>query len=188
LSRVPWFTLDRVGAIAGVAVAWPLFLWLNQGLFASLSYMAWAGWVFLPAAMRILAVLLFEEAGAIGLVLGAYYTMHWGPVLDGPHQIMLSISSGLAPWLAVWVCRRLIDLGDDLRSLRPVHIVVLSVAGAAANSLLVTATLGLAGRLEGDLRPLMIVFLGDLNGTAIVLFVVSSAAAMVVRSLGRDRR
>jgi hypothetical protein len=177
-----------LGAIAGVAVAWPLFLWLNQGLFASLSYMAWAGWVFLPAAMRILAVLLFEEAGAIGLMLGAYYTMHWGPVLDGPHQIMLSISSGLAPWLAVWVCRRLTDLGDDLRGLRPVHIVVLSIAGAAANSLLVNATLGLAGRLEGDLRPLVIVFLGDLNGTAIVLFVVSSLLAAGIRRLAGGQR
>lgn len=71
MSRTLRVTAGRVAAIAGVAVAWPLVLWFNRWLFAPLDYMAWASWVFLPAAVRILAVLVFAEAGAIGLVLGA---------------------------------------------------------------------------------------------------------------------
>jgi len=178
------FSWGKPAAIGGVAVAWPLFLWFNHWLFIALDYTAHSSWIFLPAAMRILGVLLFGWAGAVGLVLGAAYTMHWGPVLEIPHQVLLSASSGLAPLVAVMICRRLFGIADDLGGLRAVHIVALSIAGAAANSLLANGTLALAGEVRGDLMPLVVMFLGDLNGTAIVLFLVSTMLALVTPRLG----
>lgn len=149
---------------------------------ASYTYAPWASWIFLPAALRIIAVLLFGWTGAAGLVLGTFYTIAKDPVIEVPYQVLLAISSGVAPFVAVALCRRVFGITHDLHGLRPLHIVVLSVVGAATNSMLSNLVLASAGKLTVDLPPLVVVFLGDLNGTAIVLAILSSGITFLAPS------
>lgn len=181
MTQIGRLLLTKLAVVFGVAISWHLFFMLNAWLMAPYTYARWASWIFMPAALRIIAVLLFNGVGAVGLALGALYTIVQDPVIDLPYQLLLATSSGLAPMLAVWLCRVMFGLGDDLHGLRPLHIAVLSVAGAATNSVLSNLVLALAGRMNEDLRPLIVVFLGDINGTAIVLFITSLALNFAAR-------
>ena len=161
--------------MAGVALSWHLFFGLNEWLLASYTHASWANWIFMPAALRIVAVLLFKWVGAFGLIFGALYEVSSDAFASAPYRMILAASSGLAPALAVWLCR----IADDLQGLRARHIAALSITGAAANSLLINLTLLLAGELRGDLLPLVVIFLGDLNGTALVLFAISAVLPLL---------
>ena len=170
-----------LGIVGGVAVAWHLLFTLNAWLMASYTYAAWASWVFMPAALRIIAVLVLGRVGAAGLVIGALYTITRDPIIDLPYQALLALSSGAAPLLAVGLCRAWFRLGENLHGIGPSHIVALSVVGAATNSALSNAVLALAGHMADDWLPLVVVFLGDLNGTAMVLFSMSSVLGLIKR-------
>jgi len=167
----------------GIAVGWVYCVAFNEFLFRHLDHNAWAGWVYLPAAMRIICVLLFARIGALGLVLGTFYTTQYAPQLDLLHSFLVAVTSGLAPLLAVWLCRRVFRIAPDLRGLRPVHILVLSILGAAMNACLINSVVALSGHPHFELLSVVIVFLGDLSGTAIVLFVLSTALALLMPRL-----
>lgn len=171
--------VSHLGVILGVAVAWHVLFTLNAWLMASYIYVPWASWIFLPAALRIIAVLLFGWAGAAGLAVGTLYSATRDPMIDAPYLVLLALSSGMAPLLAVWLCRTRLRFGENLHGLKPSHIVIIAILGAAANSILSNAVLVLAGRMSEDWWPLVVVFLGDLNGAAIVLFVLSTALSRV---------
>lgn len=166
-----------------IAVAWVYSVAFNEFLFRHLDHNVWAGWVYLPAALRIICVLLFARIGAFGLFLGTFYTTQYAPELDLLHSIMAAATSGLAPLLAVWLCRRLFSISSDLRGLRPLHILVLSIMGAAINASLINAVVALSGHPQFEFLSIVVVFLGDLTGTAIVLFVISTALALLMPRL-----
>lgn len=161
--------LQRLAVILGVAVVWLIAYNLNALVFAKLIHSAHSAWIFLPAALRILSVLLFDETGVAGLMLGGYLTLDHRSLSEFPNEVLVSITSAFAPLLAIRFCRRLFPIAHDLAGLRASQIVALSIAGAGANSLLLNGYLALARRLNGDVMQIIIMFIGDMLGTAIVL-------------------
>ena len=45
---------------------------LNELLFTRLEFARGINWIYLPAGMRLLCILLFAEAGAIGLLIASW--------------------------------------------------------------------------------------------------------------------
>lgn len=172
---------DTIATIIGVAVVWLACFKLNDFAFSQFAHSSRAHWIFLPAALRILAVLLFDRAGAVGLMFGAYLTLPHSSTDDLPYELILSISSGIGPLVAVVLGRRVFSIAADLSGLRGKHIVVLSVAGAAANSALVNGVMASMGRWHGDVQQLFTIFIGDMLGTAIMLTAVVGAIVMITR-------
>ena len=172
--------LRTVLTALGVAAAWTLLFELNLAWFAATEHSARANWIFLPAALRLLAVLLFGDVGAIGLVIGAFYTLP--PLASGElvHGMVLAGTSGLAPLIAVGIGRRHFAIASDLAGLRALHIVVLAISCAAANAIILNGYLLVTGQLAGDLRQIFTVFVGDVAGAAIVLLAISSSLALVL--------
>ena len=158
-----------------IALIWLGSFNLNMWLFSSLHHSERADWIFMPAALRILAVLIFAETGAIGLALGAYLTLSHAPTSPPAYEMGMAVTSGLAPLLGLQVCRWIAPLGKDLAGLKPKDIIILSIVMAVANSLLVNTCLALAGKFDGDIIQLITIFVGDVVGAAIVLVVISSA-------------
>lgn len=170
-----------------VAIIWWAAFRANDALFSSLNYSPQACWIFLPAALRIIAVLLFENVGVIGLALGAWLTLPHA--FDNPlHNAALASSSGLAPLIAVSFCRHIFSLPDSLSGLRPYHIVVLSFAGAVANSLVLDSYLAIAGRLRFDIHQAMTILVGDITGSAITLMALSTALNLLVQARRSSER
>ena len=172
---------DTIAAIIGVALVWLACFNLNDFAFSQLAHSSRAHWIFLPAALRILAVLMFDRAGAVGLMIGAYLTLPHSSIDDVPYELMLSISSGIGPLMAVVIGRRLFPISADLSGLRGTHIVVLSVVGAATNSVLVNGVMASMGRWHGDGQQLVTIFIGDMLGTAIMLTAIVGVTMMITR-------
>lgn len=166
------------------ALAWVLLFELNAWLFSSLEANPYVNWVFLPAAIRLLAVLWLGWTGAAGLFVGAIATGLDTWATDPGVAITLSALSALPCLLAVTAVGGLLRLPMDLAGLRAWHLLALSMAGSAAS---VAAHTGYFMLRAGDTSPaagVMPMFVGDTVGTAIVL---AAAAALLRRLPSRAR-
>lgn len=172
-------TIRELLIVAVVALSWVAAFDLNSWVFSSLEYSPRAHWIFLPAAMRPLAILMFGSLGAWGLVLGAFLTVYGTSGANTLHEIVLAVSSGLLPWAAVSAGKSLFKVPDSLAGLRPRHIGALCALCAAANAIGLNAYLWLAGRLEGGGMQMLTIFVGDALGATIVLLAISMALKFV---------
>ncbi len=90
---------------------------LNAYFMAIFSHSVGVSWIFLPAGLRLLLVLLLGESGAIGIVL-ASSTIGLGFFFD---DFILAIGagfiSGFAPYVARYLVFKTIGLGSDLSKL-----------------------------------------------------------------------
>jgi len=62
-------TKNAALCIAGVAITWLIFFKLNAFIFASFEKSPFVNLVFIPAGVRLIAVLVFDELGVLGLFL-----------------------------------------------------------------------------------------------------------------------
>ncbi len=171
--------------VLGVAVVWAVLFRLNAVLFAQFEHSSRAHWVFLPAAVRVLSVLLFQGAGAAGLMLGAFFTLPHHGLASLLVDLLISASSAIAPLVSVVICRRWIGLAADLSGLRGLHIVAVSVMSAAVNAVGLNTALAAVGQLKGDMPQIATVFVGDMLGSAIVLALISLALSAFTRRAAR---
>lgn len=173
--------LGKALTALGVAAVWVAFFNLNMLLFSGLAHSPRAHWIFLPAAVRVIAVLLFDSAGAFGLMLGAYFTLPHHHFADLPSQLLLSVSSALAPLVAIVACRRWLHIAWDLSGLRGSHIIAVSVACAAANAIILNVVMAAVGRFNDDLSQIATVFVGDVLGSAIMLTGIATLLSLMAR-------
>jgi len=152
---------------------------LNDWLFPQLEFAPGINWVYLPAGMRLLCTLLFAEAGALGLLVVSWLVSF---VFFFPHDFQRAFMGGilasLAPWLVYRGARRWYGLEGSLRNLTPQRLLVLSIACSLASPLL--HHLWFAWRGQPDLlRGFAVMFIGDLNGTLIVLYLIKGLLALL---------
>lgn len=167
-----------------IAFIWIAAFTANEIFFADNQHSVRANWIILPAAIRLLAVLLFEKTGVIGLSLGAFLITSGNSAEPWMHNAGLALTSGLAPFLAVQIYRRLGLITRDLSNLRASDICSLSLASALSNALILNSYLALAGRFDGNPVQILTVFVGDTLGIVVILGLLSIALSF---SLARRR-
>lgn len=161
-------------AIAGALLAglsYVFFFELNAWMFSQTKISDNISWVFLPAAIRMLAVLLFEWAGVAGLFLGSLAVILNLLVEQPGHALAQATLSSVPSLLAARVVQRSLVIEADLAGMTGRHLLVFGLAGGLMNSLV--HTLYFAGR-EGSLAPFhgfVPMFVGDSIGTLLVLYV-----------------
>ncbi|NML45186.1 hypothetical protein HHL11_15640 [Ramlibacter sp. G-1-2-2] len=175
-----WFRQQLACVLATIALFLAM-LTLNEWLFARLEFLPGINWVYLPAGMRLLSTLLFAEAGAVGLLL-----VSWGVSFlyffphDFDRAFIGGILAALAPWLVYRTARQAWGLEASLANLTPGRLLILCLAYSVASPLL--HHLYFAVRGEQDLwRSFFVMFVGDLNGTLIVIYAMKAALALVPR-------
>ena len=179
--------LLSVVAICGVALLWLAVFNVNMWLFSHAAFSERAHWIFLPAAFRIIAVLVLGMRGGAGLMLGAYLTLPHTNPNDFYYEILLAISSGVAPVIAVFFCKSLFTINHDLSGLNGWHVIALSVSCAVANSAVLNALMWTMGKQQADIEAIAAIFVGDVLGAAIVLAAIALAMSVAVRSMQRKR-
>lgn len=170
-------------AILCVAAFWALFFRLNAAVFPYVGHSHWADWIFLPAAVRFFAVLLLGWQGVVGLILGAWITLRPEDANSLSHATLLPLSSGLGPWVAIDMWRRLTGLREDLLGLRPADILGLALGCAVANSALLNLFLTLTGDSRQDVLQIATIIVGDAAGILLVL-----APTALLLSLAKRQR
>lgn len=139
-------------------------------------------WVYLPAGVRLLATLLFGGAGAVGLLLATWVTgfVHYFPH-DPPRAVMGGVIGALAPWLVYLHARYSWHLRASLAGLDPGRLLALATLYALANAglhHLYFAWRGEAGLVDGFVA----MFVGDLVGTLLVLYVFKAVLFLLRRA------
>ena len=158
--------------IAGVAVLWVMLFKLNGWLFSSFEFAEHVNWIFLPAAVRVAAVLMFRMQGAIGLFVGALITAN--PELSGSlsASIFAAGLSALAPLTAVYLASRKLKIPVDLQGLNFGQLAAMSFAGASLSALAHTAFFSFQDSEIERMAGFFPMFAGDLLGTLIVVYAV----------------
>lgn len=170
----------QVTTIIAIAVAWYGIYLLNEWLFPFFEYTLRANWIFLPAAFRPLIILMFGGTGAIGLVLGAFLTFYGTSQTGLLHELAFSAVLGMTPWIAVASGRALLDLPQNLSGLKAGHVPLLCALCAGMNAITLNSYLWATTGFEGGSIQIAAVFVGDLVGSTIVLFLMANILAFAM--------
>lgn len=167
--------LTWIAKVSALTLVWYGLYRANGYVFDRLEISPHASWIFLPAALRVIYPLVFQEAGLVALFLGGYFVL---PYSAGtlPDRLTLAFLSAATPLIGIFVCQAVHKFSWDLRDLGPRHLFDLALACAAANSLVLNSYLVMTGDALKPVMQLVTLFVGDVLGTAIVLYAVAMAA------------
>ena len=146
-------------------------LLINELLFKHLEFAEGINWIYLPAGVRLLATLLFAEAGAIGLLAISWLYCFF---ILFPHEPVRAFVGGIlasaAPYLVYLGARRWLDLQGSLANLAAWQVLVCSIAYSIASPLLHHIWFALYEGRADLLGSFAVMALGDLAGTVLLLF------------------
>jgi hypothetical protein len=144
---------------------------LNGWLFERLAFSEQVSWVFLPAALRMIAVLLAGWVGALGIFLGTLATCIYLLGSNDPYNILIIAGiSALAPTAALMVCTSFWGAQINLAGLSATNLLVLSTVAAGFTAIMHNAYFMLSGKVDAVASSTGAMFVGDLIGTLIVLY------------------
>ena len=166
--------------IGGVAIAWLFFFKLNSFIFSHLEKSQFVTLVFMPAGVRLVAVLIFNELGVIGLFVGALIT---SPIVgtNPTEALIISLISALNPYLAVLITKRLLHVDNLLKKLHAKELILMGLFSALLNSLSHYFYFSLSN-LRMSLESCESMFIGDLLGITLMLFLFSLSLKLMRKS------
>jgi hypothetical protein len=149
-----------------VVSAWVIFYHVSVDLMVYFAFNDETFWVFLPAGIRLVAVIIFGWVGVLGLFIGNVLTPDNVPLSQ---VLLLSASSALAPKLALITCRRLLQLTTTLEALKPIHLMLLTLVASSYNAIIRVGLLHFMVYTQ-PLFNVLPMFVGDLVGTFIIFY------------------
>ena len=159
--------------VFGVALTWVALYQFNSALFADIHLTGFISWIFFPAAIRMLAVMVGGWLGALGLFFGALLTNLAQLWYEPFNALVIGALSALGPLVAVHMCTRWLRLPNDLAGLQHSQLMVYAVAGAVFNVFPHNLYFYLTGLSVDAWSGILPMFVGDLTGTLVVLYVAS---------------
>lgn len=157
------------------AAAYTLLFILNEQFNPFFWERLGVSWLFLPAGLRLLLVLLCGWPAAVGIMIGGWITGSWMLAEHAWLVPAFGVINGLAPLLAAWLAHRYLGMRLSLANLTPLSLPGLSLLFAAINVLMQQALYLLSGLTPvGELpTALFAMFFGDVTGALVVLFLTS---------------
>ncbi len=172
--------------VAGTSLVYYVLFVVNQHLFSVLTSSVGANWVFLPSGVRLFAILLFVQWGALGIVLGGVgLALTQAQMVGDPITLVGALClSGLAPLLARQICLGSNELQADLKSLTSQGLLRVAFIFAAVSAALHQVWFAWRGLSDDILVGLVAMFTGDVLGTLIVLYATKMAMSLGERLRG----
>lgn len=156
-----------------VALSWVITYQLNILLFRNASISPMVSWVFLPAGIKIISVIIFNQLGVLGLFFGALTTYYLnGFNVSSP--LILSSVSAISPYIAIHLSRYILKLDNLYSDMSGRQLLFISTMYAIVNTLLHHYFVGVHMRnLAGFGNETLAMFCGDLFGTLLILLVMA---------------
>lgn len=165
--------------VAATMVLFVAMLAINEWLFTHFEFARGINWIYLPAGIRLLSTLLFAEAGAIGLLLVSWLVCFFYFFPDDPVRSFAGgILAALGPYLIYRAAQLRYGLHASLATLTPKRLLVLILAYSVASPLLTHIFFAFQGK-ENLLQGFFAMFIGDLNGTLLVIYTVKAALSFL---------
>jgi hypothetical protein len=170
----------QASMVAATMIAFVAMLVANEWLFTRLEFVPGINWIYLPAGMRLLCVLLFGNAGAIGLLLVSWLVcfFYFFPD-DYLRSFMGGVLAAAAPWIANLIAQNVFGLRASLANLSPLRLLFCIALYSLASPLLHHIWFAVHGGTDNLARSFIIMFIGDLNGTLIVVYAIKGLLALL---------
>ncbi len=156
--------------MAAVALTYVLCFKLNEWLFSVAKVSDHISWIFLPAAIRMLAVLLLGWAGVAGLYIGSLSLLGSLFEFDPLAALFVAGLSSVPCLVAARVVQRLLRVGSDLSGMTGGQLLLFGVAGGFLSSGVHTLYFAYASQNLQALEGFVPMFVGDTVGTLIMLY------------------
>ncbi|GAC1534928.1 MAG: hypothetical protein NVS2B4_15330 [Ramlibacter sp.] len=160
----------QLAMVASTVAMLVVALGINHWLFMRLEFALGISWIYLPAGVRLLAVLLFAETGAAGLLVAELLVGFLWFFPDDPQRAVVgAITAAASPYLLYLAACRRYGLQASLANLTPRRLLTLAVVNAVVGPFM--HHLFYAWRGQPDLlRGYIAMVTGDLAGTLIVIY------------------
>ena len=179
------FRMQSMMVLATV-VLFLLMLVINEWLFKYAEFMPGINWIYLPAGIRLLATLLFGGAGALGLLIVSWLVSF---LYLFPDDFMRAFVGGIvatiAPYGVYKLAQHAFGLQSSLVNLTPGRLLICIVACSLANPLLHHLWFVLHNPPQPLFHSFMVMFVGDLNGTLLVVYAVKTGLHFLPRPADR---
>ncbi len=168
------FVLSFASYAIIVAVLWVLLYQLNKIAFSQLTFSVYITLIFIPAGLRLVAILLFDEAAVLGLFVGAIITSAINASLDLPATILISFISAVSPYFSVALTKYVLNINDILHNLYARQLILLSLISAVLSSVTHNIFFYFYLGLSSDvLNGFLSMFVGDFLGCLLLLYLLS---------------
>jgi hypothetical protein len=167
-------------AVSGTAVVFILSLFVNQEIFTHTEFVRGVNWIYLPSGVRLLSTLLLGGDGAIGLLVASWLVDFF---YFFPHDPIRSFAGGIiatmAPYGVYRIALERYALRASLTNLSPRRLLILAFAYSVANPVLHHIWFALRGDTDHIFERLFAMFVGDLTGALILLYIMKGILAFV---------
>lgn len=168
--------VSTVLQVLGTAAVWLGLFRLNEWLFGYVGLSLVISWVFVPAAVRLLSVMMFGVRGALGLWIGALLTNH--AFASTWQSLVVAFLSSGGPLLAMYIGRHWLRLPASLHGLTAGKLFQLSVFAALCNAVPHNVFFWTIDLRPDPLSGIGPMFIGDLLGILLVLYTLRGLIAM----------
>ncbi len=175
----PFSVLHFFAGMAAVALTYVLVFKLNSWLFSVAKVTDHISWIFLPAAIRMLAVMLLGWAGVAGLYIGSLSLLGSMFEFDPLGALIVAGLSSVPCLLAARLVQRLFRVRTDLAGMTGRQLLIFGVAGGFLSSGFHTLYFAYAAQSLAPVEGFVPMFVGDTLGTFIVLYL----GALVINRL-----
>ncbi len=149
------------------------FFWLNERLFASLEFSSGVNWVFLPAGVNLLLVMVLGPWAALGLTVSAAFIKHQlFPEIDLLNVAVNGVIAGFGPVLAFWLAKHFFRIDPTLKDRSSKTLIQLALLFSVLSALLHQIWFAYVGQSQSILSDAPVMALGDFLGTLIVLYIL----------------
>ncbi len=178
----------RIALALLVGGSYALLFYFNNVIFSSLTVSSVVSWLYLPAGLRLLGVLLAGKSGALGIVVASFgiYLTSNSPGLVGEavfEAFVVGLVSGGAPYICFVIARQWGALAPSLLGLRFRDLIVLTLIFAALSSVSHQIFYSVIGVVTNPFEQLIPMFVGDLLGSLVVLLVFFFVSRTILKSL-----
>jgi len=171
----------------GLVIAYGIFFFLNNSLTEALYVVPGAHIVHLPSGLKIFMVMLAGFTGALAIFLvGFFWAVLYMFKENYTLSLMLSLVSGLVPWLSLALLRHKIPLNRDLSDLTWKKLLTIVLTFAALNSASLQLIVYSYGESTDLLNGIWVMLVGDITGIFIMIyairFLIRMREAIIARS------
>lgn len=169
-----------------VAVLWVILFRLNDLFFEKLAVSALVSWIFLPAGLRLLSILVFRRNAVFGLFIGSLITTsNIGMSLE--NTLIISLISAVNPYFAYLVSNALLNINTSLNSLTTKQLLLLSITYAMFNAVSHNFYFYFTHIHDEFFISTIKMFIGDLVGSLVMLYLFSFAIRFTRKSILREQ-
>jgi hypothetical protein len=174
--------------IALSSVLFLLLLQINNGLFNHFEWIVGVNWIYLPAGIRLLCVLLFRTPGAIGIGIGSWlagtYLFNYG---DPIYTLVVSFLSAFSPYIVYLALNNRHNLSTSLANLTPKLLLQCSFLFGITSACLHHVWFVFYNHIDASWQSLLVMAVGDFIGAILLLYFVKILLAMIRKLVFRHK-